>query len=219
MNPAGKKINFLGDSITAGVGVSDIERVYWKRLERECSLALARGYGVSGTRFASQTLPSREPTYDMDFYTRAMDMDPDADIVAVFGGTNDFGHGDAPIGTMEDRDGFSFYGACHRLFALLIEKYPQAVIIIMTPLHRLNEDDPMGDGIKPRPTAPLSRYREIIIEVARYYSLPVLDLYSVSGIQPRLESSRQRLCPDGLHPNDEGHRLICERLKGFLQSL
>ncbi len=28
-------------------------------------------------------------------------MDSDADVVVVFGGTNDFGHGDAKLGTFE----------------------------------------------------------------------------------------------------------------------
>ena len=47
----------------------------------------------------------------------------DADGVVVFGGTDDFGHGDAPIGTPSDRTYDTFYGACHVLFSKLIEKY------------------------------------------------------------------------------------------------
>ncbi len=38
-------------------------------------------------------------------------MDNDADIIIVFGGTNDFGNGDAPFGEMSDRTPYTFYGA------------------------------------------------------------------------------------------------------------
>ena len=45
------------------------------------------------------------------------------DTVFVFGGTNDYGHGDAPIGGFTDRTPDTFYGACHYLFSGLIKKY------------------------------------------------------------------------------------------------
>ena len=57
------------------------------------------------------------------------------------------------------------------------------------------------------------------MEVAQWYALPVLDLYATSGIQPENPVSRERLCPDGLHPSDEGHALIARRIGQFLQTL
>ena len=42
--------------------------------------------------------------------SRVDDMIPDADIVVVFGGTNDFGHGDIPFGTLGDNTKYTFYG-------------------------------------------------------------------------------------------------------------
>ena len=62
-------------------------------------------------------------------------------------------------------------------------------------------------------------YVEIIREVAGYYGIPVLDLHRVSGMQPAVQTLRERYMPDGLHPNDAGHALICSRLKGFLETL
>ena len=146
-------------------------------------------------------------------------MDKDADLIVVFGGTNDFGHGDAPIGTFEDRTQDTFYGACHELFTYLINTYYQADIVIMTPLHRCNEDNVRGDGFKACDVAPLSTYVNIIKEVAEFYSLPVLDMWSVSGIQPRVPMLKEIYCPDGLHPNDAGHVKMAKRLIGFLRSL
>ena len=105
-----KKINFLGDSITEGHGTSAKDKIYWSLIGKNEG-ATVRGYGIGGTRFAKQTKPSENPLFDLDFCTRAVEMDPDADIVVVFGGTNDYGHGDAPIGTPADRTNDTFYGA------------------------------------------------------------------------------------------------------------
>ena len=214
----GLKINFLGDSITEGHGTSGTDAIYWSVIKREAGLAEARGYGIGGTRYARQHTPT-DPRWDLDFCQRMHEMDPDADVIVVFGGTNDFGHGDAPLGKMSDREPDTFYGACHYLYSSLINRYPEATIVIMTPLHRGNEDNPRGDGHKTENLATLSEYVAIIKEVAAYYSLPLLDLFSISGIQPKVDINRQKYCPDVLHPNDAGHRLIASRLQGFLASL
>lgn len=221
MEIKGLKINFLGDSITEGHGVSCAENIYWNVLKRECGLSEARGYGISGTRFAKKRIPSEKERWDLDFIKRYPEMDDDADVVVIFGGTNDFGHGDAPLGEMSDRDPYTFYGACHTLFEGVINKYPEATIVIMTPLHRIQEDNPRGDGEKKDGdgVALLSSYVDIIKEVAEYYSLPLLDLWSLSGIQPKVQILREKYCPDGLHPNDAGHKIIASRLAGFLKTL
>lgn len=150
---------------------------------------------------------------------RLEEMDPTADGVVVFGGTNDYGHGDAPLGVPEDRDPSTFWGACHFLMSGLMSLYIGKAVVILTPLHRISENNPKGDGRKPLSVAPLTTYREILMEVARYYALPILDLYSTSGIQPALPACRKRLMPNGLHPNNEGHALIARRIGKFLEML
>lgn len=220
MKLEGLKINFLGDSITEGYGTSCTDNIFWNVMKRDCGLAEARGYGIGGTRIARKKVKSDNPIWDLDFVKRYDEMDNDADVVVVFGGTNDFGHGDAPLGKMSDRDPYTFYGACHILFEGLINKYPDATVVVMTPLHRITEDDPRGDGkTTDEGIAPLETYVNIIKEVAAYYSLPLLDLWSVSGIQPKVPAIKERYCPDGLHPNDRGHALIASRLAGFLMGL
>ena len=91
------KINFLGDSITQGTGSSSPENCYVSKVA-EYTGALCRNYGIGGTRIARQQEPSEIAQFDLDFCQRVADMDPDADVVIVFGGTNDYDHGDAPIG-------------------------------------------------------------------------------------------------------------------------
>lgn len=222
MKLEGLKINFLGDSITEGAGVSTKDKIYHALLKEECGLAEARNYGIGGTRIARQQgSPWREWNERWDansFCERFEEMDDDADVVVVFGGTNDFGHGDAPIGGFTDRTPDTFYGACHYLFRGLSRKYIGKPIVVMTPLHRINELKNTGTA-KGAVYAPLKTYVDIIREVAEYYSLPVLDLYKVSGIQQDIPEVKKALIPDGLHPNDAGHVIIKDRLRGFLESL
>lgn len=217
MELKGKKINFLGDSITFGSGVADPENIFWNVIARENG-AVCRGYGIGGTRIARKRVPSAEPVFDQDFVSRVETMDPDADAVVVLGGTNDFGHGDAPIGRMEDRSPYTFYGAMHLLCQALLTRYPNAKLVIMTPLHRLSEDVTVNEIGLPLSTN-LEGFVEIEKEVARYYGIPVLDAFAMSGMQPKVPVIQQMFMPDGLHPNDAGHKKMAELLTGFLRAL
>ena len=220
MELKGKTINFLGDSITEGAGTSGPEKIYPAVIARNEGLKVARNYGIGGTRIARQTGKSAEEKFDLDFCMRVDEMDPHADAVVVFGGTNDWGHGDAFLGCMNDRTPWTFYGALHFLYARLYERYPESEIVVATPLHRVGEENP-GRRRERHPAVhpPLSTYVEIIREVARYYALPVLDLYATSGIQPNLAACRERYCPDGLHPNDAGHAILARKIAAFLKCL
>jgi lysophospholipase L1-like esterase len=97
-------------------------------------------------------------------------------------------------------------------------KYPNAQLVVMTPLHRLEENQPYNTwGL--RNVGCLEDYVDVICEVAGYYGIPVLDLHRVSGLQPEVPALRERYMPDGLHPNDAGHAVLYNRLKGFLETL
>jgi len=217
MKLKGLTINFLGDSITEGYGTSGPEAIYHAILKKEAKLKLARNFGIGSTRFASQRgtelKPKNDTTDVWSFSERFADMNDDADAVVVFGGTNDFGHGDAPFGTFNDRTPDTFFGACHYIFSGLVKKYPDKPIVVITPLHRTWPSD-KGDDLMH-----LRDYVNAIREVAEYYSLPVLDLYATSGMQPAIPEIKERYMPDGLHPNDDGHKIIAHKLKVFLENL
>ena len=214
MELKGKKIVFLGDSITEGAGASSKEKCFVSLVGERGEFRECKNYGIGGTRFAKQKTPSQKARHDLDFCGRIDDMDEDADIIVMFGGTNDYGHGDAPIGTFEDRDLYTFYGACHHLMTRLHERYPGKPKLILTPLHRAVEER-QKDG----ETICLRTYVNIIREMAEYYSLPILDLYAESGFQPKLSIMREKFFPDGLHPNDAGYDILADLVLAKLRSM
>lgn len=216
MEVSSKKVAFLGDSITEGSGASKVENRYTDVFGR-ISGAKVYNYGISGTRIAPQHAKS-DDRFDLDFILRADEIEKDSDVIVVFGGTNDFGHGDAKLGTFESRDPYTFYGAMHVLCEKLINRFPNADILFMTPLHRCSEDEVSKENGLPEETN-LAGYVSIIREVAEFYGLPVLDLFSTSGLQPKVDIIKETYMPDGLHPSDAGALRIALRLMGFLQTL
>lgn len=209
--------NFLGDSITEGCGTSGTDKTFHQLLAKKYNMKAARNYGIGGTRLARQITPTNA-VWDQSFADRFEKMDDDAQLVVLFGGTNDFGHGDAAIGDFTSRDVYTFYGALHVLCQKLIEKYPDAEIVFMTPLHRLSENATTNEyGIGDRLT--LEAYVDIISEVTAFYGLPTLDLFRTSGLQPKVDIIREKYMPDGLHPSDAGAEKVAKRLYGFLSAL
>ena len=213
MELKGKIINCLGDSITQGAGASNPKECYVEVLKKISKAKKVNNYGIGGTRIARKRVPSANEKHDQDYLSRYAQMDDNADVILVFGGTNDYGHGDAKMGTFKSRDPYTFYGALHLLCEGLIKKYTGKPIVFLTPLHRTNEDQIDQNGHL------LKEYVNAIKEVANYYSLPVLDLFAVSGMQPAVPEVKETLMPDGLHPSSKGHAVLAERIYNFLLAL
>ena len=212
----GKKVVFLGDSITEGVGASDIEHRYPNVFQKLAGCEIFVD-GISASRIAPQKDADRSLRENRYFISRVPDLPADADFVVVFGGTNDFGHGNIPFGDFEDRMADTFCGALHTLCVELLKKYPYATIIFMTPLHRITEDLDINEIGLPRKR--LIEYARMIRRVCEYYSLPVLDLYKRSGMQPAVRNIREIYMPDGLHPSDKGAEKIARLLYQFILGL
>ena len=214
MELTGKKINFLGDSITEGCCATSPEKGYVDVMKRKYRLTEARNYGIGGTRIARQRIPSGEPKFDQDFCGRFSEMNPDAGIIVVFGGTNDHGHGDAPMGAETDRTPDTFIGACHFLFSRLPNRFPGAIIVVLTPLHRMGENIPKGER-----GWLLRDYVRVIRDTAAFYGLPLLDLFETSVIRANDPEIAAKLTTDGLHPNDLGHEILAGEIGDFLKGL
>lgn len=230
----GTKLAALGDSVTYGfiprntVGYPG-QLDSFAKLTADYFGMTFENHGVSGSTvaFVEDASPMCQ---------RVGLMPDDADVVVFMGGTNDFRKG-VVLGTMDDRGSDTFYGALHMVMSALYEKYivSQSVesamntkVVVCTPIKLLDNyyADRQGEGI----LANLSPWVAAIKEVANYYSLPVLDFYNLSMINPHLNRTVKGTetgytgyynphITDGTHPTQEGARLMANALISFLKSI
>ena len=225
MDIKGYTVNFLGDSITVGVGVSDIPNCrYDNRIAKMCGLSRVYNYSVNGSRLAHQTFPSAKPWYDLCVCGRAYDMDTTADMVIVFGGVNDYIHGDAPFGEPGDTTPATFCGGVYYLMHFLRETYGNKPVIFLTPArcflrHEVDDQMPSVHAAKRVPGKPLRAYVDAILDTAGQFDIRVLDLYNDLGVDPHIPEQFETYTTDGLHFNDAGHALIAQKLKELIESM
>ena len=64
---------------------------------------------------------------------------------------------------------------------------------------------------------------DAIIQVAKRWSIPVLDLYRCSNLHPNIEACRNatysRDGGGGVHPDEVGHKIIANRFTEFIKSI
>lgn len=205
-------INFFGDSITEGALASSQDKTFVQLVGKllDCEVY---NYGISGTRFAKQRMPSQEPRFDLDFCSRVHNLDKSADYTFVFGGTNDYGHGDAPIGEIGDKTPDTFCGAVDYLVRELLKQFKREQIIFILPLYRKGEENPYGEGLKANPTLPLQGYRDIMSKILKSYNIEIFDIKDLVG-----KPGESDLFGDGLHPNDKGHLKIANLIVDYIKA-
>ena len=215
------KINFLGDSITAGAGASAYEKSYVRTVGKILGCEVYN-FGVGGTRIATQKAPSDVEIYDEHFMLRAEKMG-EADLVFVFGGTNDYGHGDAAFGKPGDRSEYTFCGAFFNLVTYLVDKYGKDKICFILPIPRYQQSSPLGSPERQQMEKfagweihTLGEYVDAEREILLQLGINYLDL-SATFPEPST-SEPSELFIDGLHPNDVGHRLIAEAICEYVKS-
>lgn len=206
----GKKIAFLGDSITFGGCVSDMNNSYVNRVKRSADWAELHNCSLSGSRIGNYI--GQDPRgIGPSFVERFPGMPDGMDIVVVFGGTNDFGIGNEPIGEITDETADTFNGALNILMKGLKVKYPDAFIVFMTPLHRRTENIPNEFT-----GAVLPEYIAAIRERAAYYGIHIMDLYAAESLKPTEAYYETMIIGDGIHPNEKGHEVIAEEVMKYL---
>lgn len=162
-----------------------------------------------------QTVPSANPVFDKDFLTRAKEMS-DADIVFVFGGTNDYGHGDSEIGDLTSLDSHTFCGAVRNLATYLCERYGKRNVCFILPLHRYDEDNPRGEfGAQTKLRPSLKEYVKAEIAVLDDMGMRYLD-FRDSFPTPAVNTPTEYF-QDGLHPTNKGHELIADMISDYVR--
>ncbi|MCM1075853.1 MAG: SGNH/GDSL hydrolase family protein [Bacteroides sp.] len=232
----GKKVAFLGDSMTDPRNKSTKKR-YWDYLQ---TLA-----GIEPHVFARSG-------YQWDgIYKKAEEMNStigdSIDVIMIWAGTNDFNQS-KPIGQfysermdsvnvngkMELRkhrqllmNDSTFTGNINRVMSYLKHNYPDKQIIIMTPIHRAfakfsdknvqpDENYANGQGLY------IETYINTLRQAADLWAVPVIDLYTDSGLYPLEERHDQYFHhdkTDRLHPNDNGHYRIARTIQARFNAI
>lgn len=125
------------------------------------------------------------------------------DICTIAGGVNDYEFWNSPMGDFANSnfDKGLFIQAYQYIIEKIISENKNIKIILMTPLQETQKTDANTQGLY------LKDYVNKIKEIGDYYGIPVLDLYGESGLN---KINMSTLTIDGLHPNNDGYKLICE---------
>lgn len=194
----GYRVAFLGDSVTYGDKLSSQSSTYASRLALKMGAEAYDNYGMNGSCMGGNH-PDR-------FWDRYPAMTDDAELVFVFGGTNDYEWA-TPLGAMGDSSTQTFYGVLNLLMSSMKQKYPDAQIIFLTPMRRLRDTWKNSEGYV------LADYVSAIVEMGAFYDIPVVDLYHTASMN---FVGRRGYLADGLHPTATGHKVLAEYLYGLL---
>ncbi len=223
----GKVINFLGDSITYGTGTT----VRFSDIIAEKIGATCNNYGISGSTVAKGSNP---------MYDRVTGMDKNADLCIVFGGTNDFtlANKNYTLGeqfteatkTVNDEvityrtlnmGAYTFYGGLNNLCRNLYANFPESTLVLCTPINRGGFGSQPDGATQNNNGNYLDDYVKAIKNVASWFGIPCLDLYSVANIHPAIKEQKSLYYtdPDFLHPNTEGHKHLANVILSFIETL
>ena len=214
---AGKKISFIGDSITSfGDGTPEYNSATGYTYDDVWSgLVLKLTGGVLGTLDGVAGSTVQGSTYDAFAFRRSKSVAQDSDYIFIFMGANDQRLNRnlgtiKPKGTLGDITDASnpnlneFTGAYQLALESMLNHYQKSQIVLMTPLKAFNRDN-TGD-LNPNSDA----FAERVIELAKLYGIRYIDMreIGITGYNHKLYYY------DGLHPNKKGHMLIAEYVVG-----
>lgn len=230
----GKRIGYIGDSITDPRNGGGKIHKYWAFLE-EWLGTTSFVYGVSGRQWDDvprQANKLKEEHGD------------EVDAILVFLGTNDFNHG-VPIGEwyseQEEEVMFArgepkklvtrkrrtllmttdtYKGRINIGINHLKQLFPDKQIILLTPLHRslfiANDTNVQPDeSYQNRCGEYIDAYIETIKEAGNVWGIPVIDFNAVTGINPMVKEQLIYMYDverDHLHPNTQGQKRMAKTL-------
>jgi len=232
----GKRVAFLGDSMTQK-SKDGSNYIYWEYLAELLGID-PYAYGISGHQWN-------------DIYRQALKLQDEkgkaVDAILIFAGTNDYNHG-IPIGeffieTMKETNhngkivlrkyrtpvinDTTFCGRINKVMSFLKAGYPAQQIIILTPIHRgfarfgdtnvqPEERFANGRGLY------LDAYVNALKQAASCWAVPLIDLYSLSGLYPLADSQVNYFNhgeTDRLHPNAKGNYRLAKTIQYQLLAL
>ena len=208
MGLEGRTFLVLGDSYTAGYGVS---------LEQSWPGLMAKSHGMTELNYAiSGSTIAGGPDAFEPMVERAGDLPEDVspDFVIIQGGSNDFFKG-ITLGAPGDTDPGTFCGALNGIISEMEDKYPSALLVGFTPW--VGNDNRTLEGHTQQD------YTDAMIEVFRRRGHLCFDASdeAASGIHMTRAEFRAAysLGPgDWYHLGEAGHALFAPVMAGWLEN-
>lgn len=150
-----------------------------------------------------------------NFYARVQNIPLDSDVVTIFGSGNDLYTG-TPLGDVTDTGFNTLCGCINETIDAIINRMPTVNLGIITPT-------PWNNFPPTTPNNEMDLYSQALVEICKRRSIPCLDLYHCSNLRPWTEEGRDACYKkdggNGIHPDEQGHKLIAPRFKALLESL
>ena len=129
-------------------------------------------------------------------------VDKDADLVIVFGGTNDYWHKNVNIGAADSSDSRTFNGALRYILSYLMTNNPNAQILYVFPPDQTFGGNPSSTDFG---KGTLDDFRAAFIDFCENNDVQYVNLGDTE-----FDSSKHS--GDGVHPNTAGHQIIAEAI-------
>lgn len=192
----------IGDSLTASYGVTNIH--YWEYIKCATGITV-ENLGESGMGYAKGT---------NNFMAKSLLVPNDSTVVTIFGSGND-GSSGLDIGTWSDTGTETIAGCINTTIDNVFGINPIIPLGIITPSPWVN-NMPSNNGF-------MERYANLIVEICNKRSIPCLDLYHCSNLNPNnpavREAAYSKDSSGGVHPNEKGQLLLATHIKAFLETL
>ena len=138
----------------------------------------------------------------------------DANIILLEGGRNDRSQ-QVPLGDRDSRDTKTFYGAVNYMLDYFLEKYPSALIILVTAWKHSGKTTSGYNNIT---------YADVMKDIAEYRNDPrIVCLYAadpeLTGVDMDDTRFRTKYCisaDDVSHLNDEGMNMVLPKMEKFI---
>ncbi|MBQ9135787.1 MAG: SGNH/GDSL hydrolase family protein [Lachnospiraceae bacterium] len=208
------KINFVGDSITEGVGGNVdaegklISYVYYVQENLQFGTVINNGKGGRQiSSFNNVFLGDSIETNSAQLFTN------DVDITVLYAGLNDY------LTPLEMKnfgviDGGSTGGYCGQLQKLVHafpQNYPDTQFFFVT-AYQVTAPDGGVSFVNFNGVPTLNDYMEQQRMLAAIYDYPVIDLYSTGLMDMHDAETAEHFLSDSIHPNDAGYRVLGEHI-------
>ena len=198
--------------------------MYW--VNQKLEFGTLNNLGLEGSTLSTcKTTPN-------SFTQRMKSIPEKSNLITVFGGYNDLWSNNTKLGTIDDTNTDTIYGALNTLATYLLMNHPKSIIVFFTMLHWTWEKDGISDNapyVTNQNGVTTELINQAIRDVCAKYSIPVIDLEKNSGIFPGTFDQTTNTATkfphfsyytcDGLHLNERGHQKISNLIVSELLKL